>query len=367
MRNIEDPLDIEPCVYLSLWPDGRIAKIDDALSEWLFRSQEDLFGRKIGDLLSFGGRIAFETHLTPMLRLNGEVSEITLDLETAHGEKLPVIASARENRDKEGRLLFTHITMFKASSPLLCPRSLAARKDEARNITKAAEETGHLQKQFIAVLGQDLRNPLAALAAGAGILSREVLSSRGEFVLREMERSIARANLLIEQVLDFARGRFGEGLILDRNDDAPLTPVLKRVITEVQDAVPEREIRTRLEICEPIDCDRLRLGQLAANLLSNAITHGDPTQPIEVAAYSKSGRFTFSVTNGGPPIPENERLKLFQPFFCREVRDGQQGLGLGLFIVDQIATAHDGVMSVQSDDTQTCFSFSMPEMSASAF
>ena len=103
-----------------------------------------------------------------------------------------------------------------------------------------------------------------------------------------------------------------------------------------------------------------RLAQLASNLLSNAVTHGAPDQPIRFEATSNGGLFTLSVANAGEPIPEEARSHLFQPFFRGEARPSRNGLGLGLFIACQIAKAHDGTLEVSSNEEETRFTFKMP-------
>ena len=181
------------------------------------------------------------------------------------------------------------------------------------------------------------------------MLEREALSERGRIVAREMSLSVARAGSLIDNVLDFARGRLGEGLVLARDAREPLTPVLEQVLTEVRAIAPDRIIIADFAIVEPLNCDRARLGQLTANLLSNAVMHGAPGMPIEMAARSDDRNFVLSVSNGGLPIPAEARTRLFQPFFRGAVRRSQQGLGLGLFIVNEIAKAHGGTMKVDFD------------------
>ncbi len=211
------------------------------------------------------------------------------------------------------------------------------------------------------MLGHDLRNPIAALAAGVRMLNeRERLSDRGHRIATEMDAAIGRASALIENVLDFARGRLGQGLTVARDSKAPLGPVLEQVAAEIRAIAPDRRIVTRLSLDEPVDCDRARIGQLASNLLGNAVTHGAPGLPVILEAATGAGSFTLSVSNGGAPIPPAARAHLFQPFFRGAVRKSQQGLGLGLFIVAEIARAHGGTMDVTSTDEQTRFTFSMP-------
>jgi sigma-B regulation protein RsbU (phosphoserine phosphatase) len=360
VEHLDDLYENAPCGYVSLTPDGRIAKLNLTLANWLGRTPEELLTRKFHEILGFGGRIAFETHLAPMLRMQGHVDEIALELLDAGGAKVPVIANATEKRGPDDGHQFTRITLFRALDRRKYERSLVEARTKAEMAIASEQATAHLREQFIAVLGHDLRNPLAAIDAGTRLLGKEALSERGRFVVGEMARSVSRATLLIDNVLDFARGRLGEGLILARDAHEPLTPVLEQVVSEVRAIVPQRIIITRFAIPEPVFCDRQRLGQLAANLISNAITHGAPEIPVEVEARSDGDKFVLSVTNGGIPIPLHAQANLFQPFFRGSVRDSQQGLGLGLFIVDEIAKAHGGVMDVISTDAATRFSFSMP-------
>jgi sigma-B regulation protein RsbU (phosphoserine phosphatase) len=360
-EDLEDLYENAPCGYVSLSPDARIVKANRTLAGWLNRGPEELVGKSIRELLSFGGRIAFETHLAPLLRLQGYVDELALDLLHADGTKIPIIANAAEKRAADGQHLFTRLTLFKAVDRRTYERGLLEARQKAETAASVEQETAMLREQFIAVLGHDLRNPLAALAAGVRMLGeRETLTERGRGIVKEMNGSIARASDLVANVLDFARGRLGGGLTLSRSQDRPLAPALEQVTSEIRAANQDREILANFTIDEPVDCDTSRMAQLASNLLSNAVTHGAPGCPIEIDARTDDGRFTLSVTNGGVPIPPAARAQLFQPFFRGAVRRSQHGLGLGLFIVHEIAEAHGGAVEVISTEELTRFTFSMP-------
>ena len=362
-EDLADLYENAPCGYLSLSPDARIVKINRTLTDWLGRSGETLVGQPLHALLSFGGRIAFETHMAPLLRLQGHVSELALDLLDADGGKLPVIANATEKRGSDGGHLLTRLTMFKAVERRTYERGLVAARTEAEANAAAEHETAILREQFIAVLGHDLRNPLAALAAGIRLIAdRETLSDRGTMIVKEMSASVSRATALIENVLDFARGRLGDGLTLVRSSVA-LAPVLEQVVAEIRLIAPNRQLLGHFEIGQPIICDSARIAQLASNLIANAVTHGAPGIPIEVEAHVAEHIFVLSVANGGVPIPPAARAQLFQPFFRGDVRRSQHGLGLGLFIVHEIAKAHGGSVDVTSSDEETRFTFSMPAAS----
>ena len=359
-EDLADLYENAPCGYLSLSPDARIVKVNRTLTDWLGMSSRALIGQPVHVLLSFGGRIAYETHMAPMLRLQGFVNELALDLLHADGSKIPMIANAAEKRGSDGEHVFTRLTMFKAVDRRTYERGLVAAKAQAEATASAEHETAVLREQFIAVLGHDLANPMAALAAGIRMIGeRETLSARGELVVKEMNASVSRATALIENVLDFARGRLGDGLTLTRSPTS-LAPVLDQVVAEIRAIAPDRRVMTHFSIGQRVNCDPARIAQLASNLIANAVTHGAPGIPIEVDAATTDGKFILSVANGGVPIPPAAREQLFQPFFRGAVRRSQQGLGLGLFIVNEIARAHGGTMNVASSEEETCFTFAMP-------
>jgi sigma-B regulation protein RsbU (phosphoserine phosphatase) len=360
-EDLADLYENAPCGDISLSPDAHIVRINATLARWLGVPAEQLLDRPFHELLSFGGRIAYETHLAPMLRLQGEVPEIALDLALPNGGRLPVIANAAEKRGPDGEHLFTRMILFRAVERRAYERSLLQAKEVAESATKAGQDEALLRDQFIAVMAHDIRNPLAALTAGVHLIERgESLSDRGRMLTREMKAAAARAATLVDNVLDLARGQLGRGLALKRDSKEPLLPVLEQVIGEMRIVAPDREILSDLRIDDPVDCDRSRMAQLASNLIANAVTHGTSDLPIRVEARTDDDSFTFAVSNQGPPIPSAARERLFQPFFRGAVSRSQQGLGLGLYIVNEIAKAHGGEMAVESGEELTRFTFTMP-------
>jgi signal transduction histidine kinase len=222
-----------------------------------------------------------------------------------------------------------------------------------------ARKTAELREQFIAVLGHDLRNPLAAIDAGAQILQRTSLDEKATRMVRLMRNSVGRMSELIDNVLDFARGRLGGGLTLNRRADDKLEAALKQVIAELRAAWPDRAIDAEFALAEPVDCDRSRIAQLFSNLLANALTYGAPDVPVRVRATAGGGVFELSVANGGAAIPPAALERLFQPFARGAVQPSQQGLGLGLYIASEIARAHGGTLDVVSSAEETRFDFRM--------
>ena len=165
---------------------------------------------------------------------------------------------------------------------------------------------------------------------------------------------------LIENVLDFARGRLGGGFVTTRDSEQSLEPVLLQVIEELRGVHPERSVVVDIDLREPVECDRQRIGQLLSNLLGNAFVYGAPTAPIQVSCSGDGGQFELSVTNSGEAIKPSAFKRLFQPFFRGSVRGSREGLGLGLYICSEIAKAHGGTIDVTSETGTTCFTLRIP-------
>lgn len=220
--------------------------------------------------------------------------------------------------------------------------------------------TAELREQFIGVLGHDLRNPLASIDAGMRALLRNPDRVKAPEIILGIQKSVLRMAGLVDNIMDFARGRLGGGLTIRRDAAQPLSPVLDQVIAELKSVWPDVAIEAAIDVEEPVDCDRSKMGQLFSNLLGNAVTYGDPGRPVRVSARTISGMFELAVTNYGQPMSDRAMEKLFLPY-TRGDRPSQHGLGLGLYIASQIAKAHGGTLKASSTPEETKFVFEMPQ------
>lgn len=249
--------------------------------------------------------------------------------------------------------------MFSLFSEMIGHQIEANRVHAARQNELIGErEASALREEFIAVLSHDLRNPLAGIQGGMRLLEREALSDRGTKVLGMVNDTVERMSGLIDNVMDFARGRLGGGITLTLSRRSILATI-EQVVSELRSGHPDRRIETSL-VDHEIRADHGRLAQLASNLLGNALTHGAADQPIWVSSRIVDGHFELRVANGGGAIPAAAMKRLFIPFARGEVRSSLQGLGLGLYICSQIALAHGGTLKATSTSSETAFLFRMP-------
>ena len=265
----------------------------------------------------------------PTAKMYGFQSYISMPITLKNGEVFgtlcaidPAPAKLNEPTVVQAFTLFAELIALHLDSRQRLVRSEAALFDA----TQAAE----LREQFIAVLGHDLRNPLASIEAGTRLLHDEGLEGRSAKVLSLMQDSCRRMGRLIDDVLDFARGRLGGGLPLRLTADGQLADLLEQVVSELRAVHPARIIDAEIAPPKGVICDPGRIAQLLSNLLGNALTHGDPSAPVTVRARAENGRFVLSVANVGAPIPQERLRTLFTPFKRGKAGGRSQGLGLRL-------------------------------------
>ncbi|MEI9949037.1 MAG: PAS domain-containing sensor histidine kinase [Pseudomonadota bacterium] len=218
------------------------------------------------------------------------------------------------------------------------------------------------QERFLAILGHDLRNPLASIDMGVAILREQINDPAATRVLARMASSTGRMTRMIEQILDLTRSRLAGGLELDlRVMDVRAT--LVKIVDEVRTAYPARAI----EFLAPhasILGDSDRMEQVFSNLIGNAVLHGDPASPVVIRAHVDGGAVSVAIHNRGEPIPADIQPRIFDPF-RRGERDSRTaktaGLGLGLYISWEIVRGHGGSIEIESSaDRGTTFRVKVP-------
>jgi signal transduction histidine kinase len=218
-------------------------------------------------------------------------------------------------------------------------------------------QTAELREEFIAVLGHDLRTPLNAITTGLDVLAHTTADEGSRKTITRIERSASRMTGLVDDLLDFARGRLGGGIELARETITDVQELVGEVVDEVR-LGHHGSIIIEGDPAPPIACDRARVAQALTNLLTNAVNHGLPGEPIRVTVRTSDAAVALAVTNAGPPIDPAKISLLFQPF--KRGSTTSTGLGLGLYIVSEIARAHGGRVECMSTDEGTTFTLYLP-------
>lgn len=324
---------------------------------------------------------AVESHDTTALLLRG-LPNLHAALRVREGYDLrQVIAEYRTLRSVISRLYRTQGDLSEESRPKLRPLSVmnaALDLAIADAVDQYSIDYGKAREMFIGMLGHDLREPLSAISFAAGTLweRRDELDARTLKTVARIASSARRMDRMIRDLLDFARGRLGSGFpIVPAPIDA--RAVISETVSEIAQAHPTRAIECRAPASEAdfrVRWDGDRVAQAIANLVSNAVVHG--TDPVVVEPAAQADWITIEVRNGGE-IPPQILPNIFAPFTQQgpdRRRDGghvgperRRGhLGLGLYIVQEVATAHGGRVTAESHDGLTTFRMVLPREARTA-
>jgi two-component system, sensor histidine kinase and response regulator len=211
-------------------------------------------------------------------------------------------------------------------------------------------ETLRLNEMFTAVLGHDLRTPLSVIVTSAELLHRRSDDEAVRKTAARMLSSGRRMSRMIDDVLDLARARLAGGIPLNRTS-VDLGAIVQRAVQELGAAHTGRRIDTILEGDLAGEWDEDRLFQVVSNLLGNSLQHGESGEPVQVRATGIAPHAVVVTFANAGFIPPDLLEHMFDPFRGGERSPGKHdGLGLGLYIVQQIVHAHHGEVEATCED-----------------
>jgi PAS domain S-box-containing protein len=319
--------------------------------QWLNRRWQEYAGPNLAQMTGWGWQAALHPDHAERVGAkiarhvaSGEVWEDTFPMRGTAGRYRWFLARAIPIRDDSGRV----VRWFGTNTDVTEQRRL----EEAR-------------EQFVAILGHDLRNPLNAIVVAAAVLGKLEREEAARKYVERITTSARRMQVMISDLLDFTRGRLGGGIVVEPKP-ADLAAISKSVIDEVCAAHPGSRITLDVRGTAEGTWDAGRLAQVVQNLVTNAIQHGDSAAEVRVVVDGHhADEVTLCVSNRGPTIPAELIPHLFEPFrrLAQGGEVGRTSLGLGLFIVSEIARAHGGRVSVRSnEDDGTVFEVRIPRV-----
>ncbi len=237
------------------------------------------------------------------------------------------------------------------------PRILKGKADVFFELSRQRAELSRalsLNEMFVGVLGHDLRNPLSAIVTGADLLRVQLTDPRQQQVLKRMVSASARMTTLIEQLLDLTRARLAGGIGGGVRERVDVAEQVRRTVEELRGAHPERAVVVEALGDTRVMGDPSRVLQLFSNLIGNALQHGTAGSEITVRLDGAEGEVTVKVENEGT-VPAELLPTLFDPFRRRGTPSKSGGLGLGLYIAQEIAQSHGGRIVAESCDGRTTF------------
>ena len=385
--DLEDLFDNAPCGYVSTRPDGRITKINRTLGLWLNADRDQLVGKRFQDLLNIAGKIYYETHFAPLLRMQGFFDEVALDLVSNTGQLVPVLVNAVERRDESGQVRFIRITVFNATErrryerELLEARRIAeaagqqlrelnqtleARVHEAVNERMQVEEALRQSQKMEAIgqltggLAHDFNNLLTGILGNLDLLEMRL----GQGRVADLERYIIaargivqRASTLTHRLLAFARRQTLDPKPTDINR---LVAGMEELIRRTMGELYQIEV-VRAAGLWAAYIDRNQLENALLNLCINARDAMPNGGRLTIETANRwldehlarrrdlpAGQYvSLSVTDTGTGMPPEVAERVFDPFFTTKSAD--KGTGLGLSMIHGFMRQSGGEIRVYSE------------------
>ncbi|WP_456264675.1 GAF domain-containing sensor histidine kinase [Caballeronia grimmiae] len=256
--------------------------------------------------------VTYRDHHTPAIY--NLRSYISVPIVTSSGSYFGNLCAIdpRPARVSEARV----VRMFEVFATLIAMQIESEQRQWTTEAQLTSErETATLREQFIAVLGHDLRNPLSAVNATAEYLALRSDDTKLASAGMRLKRTVSRMSQLIDDVMDFARGRLGSGIAVSIEPIDDIDERLRAVVDELKTANPSREVVTDFSLSARVHCDAARIQQLLSNLLGNALTHGADNQAIVVRTVAEGTEAVISVSNRGESIPSHMLPKVFEPYW----------------------------------------------------
>ena len=333
-ESAEDLYEEAPCGYLSTLPDGTIVRVNRTFCEWAGVSREALLaGRKFQTLLTVGSRIYYETHYAPLVRMQGAVNEIALEVVREDGRILPVLANSRQKRDRDGAPLFNRITLFDSTDRRRYERELLLARRKAEQIAKDKAD-------LLAMLSHDIRNPLNALMGVAQLLDRSELTEPQRRLVRLLKSSSEHMLNLLNHVLDLSKAESSSFTLVET--PFSLEALVDDVVATFDAAAREKGVVIRSTLAASVPAslrgDPVALRQILTNLVGNAVKFtpaGAVTVTVATKQLGTDGvTLTFAVSDTGIGIAPEVVDRIFNEFtqasYETAVRFGGSGLGLAI-------------------------------------
>lgn len=228
---------------------------------------------------------------------------------------------------------------------------------QTESMARYAKMLREAQNLFLAILGHDVRTPLGAISMGAQVLLQDqTLPAKVLKVALRIFNSSKRMDAIVRDLLDFSTTHLGDGIPVDPHT-VDLAEIGQGVVEEARTFHPDRRIDLMVEGDLTGAWDGARMSQAFSNLISNAVQHGWPEAPVKVALRGLPAEVIYEVRNKSDPISPAKLRTLFDPVKRFAIRPASerasartQNLGLGLYVVKQIVAAHEGEVSVISNE-----------------
>jgi PAS domain S-box-containing protein len=361
-ESAEELFEHAPCGYLSTLPDGTILRVNATFLEWTGTDRHGLLtGTKLQTLLTIGSRIYYETHYAPLLRMQGFVNEVALEIVRGDGRTMPVLVNGRQKRDADGTPLFNRVTLFDSTDRRRYERELLLAR-------RKAEEMAKDKAALLAMLSHDIRNPLNAVMGVVQMLERSDLPEPQRRHVRRLKSSSENMLNLLNHVLELSKAESSSFALIETS--FPPAVLVDDVVSTFEAPAHQKGLTLRASVADAVPAmmlgDPVALRQILSNLVGNAVKFTESGMvTVTVGARdvgTDAATLDVAVADTGVGIAPDEIDRIFNEFTQASYETAMRfgGSGLGLAITRRLLALYGTTIHVQSVQGKgSTFSFAL--------
>ncbi|HUQ07110.1 MAG TPA: ATP-binding protein [Kofleriaceae bacterium] len=347
--DLDEVYESAPCGLFSMTPDGVIVRINQTLLSWLQASREEIVGRRFQDLLTMAGQIFHDTHFMPLLAMQGFAREIAFEIARPGAPPVPTLVTTTARRDPSGRVELYRAVVFEASSRRSYEQELLRQR-------RAAEQEATARSALLAMLSHDIRSPLASVLMALDLLDGAATPEARTRYVQVARKAASSMRELLDAILDHSRLEAGASVWEPQPTD--LRSLLGEIVSihSVNAETKGIELRMKIDAAVPerVMADRFKLGQIVANLVSNAIKfteHGHVEIKLRTVRLDQGdAELELRVSDTGIGISPEQLDAVFEEYQQASSATARRygGSGLGLAISRKLAALAGTTIHVES-------------------
>ncbi|WP_373521884.1 ATP-binding protein [Aquiflexum sp.] len=368
LEDAEDLFQNAPFGYMSMREDGLIVNINATLLDWLdYERDEIVYQKPFQDLLGIGGKIYFETHIMPLLKMQGEVSEINIELKTKESTKLPTLINARRILDRSGYQPVYRFSVLDITQRKQYELELKKAREKAEHTVQRLKQINQDLEHFAYTASHDLQAPLNTISGLMSLLDQDGYfpdDSDGKKYFTLIKSNAKRMKLMIKDLLEYSKI---DGKEIEF-EEVSLNEVCGIALEMIENQVNENNATFIISELPKIEGEKIQLVRLFQNLFGNAIKYRSEAKPvIKVEFDDKGDQISVFVKDNGMGFEQVHADQVFGFMKRLHTHDKIQGTGIGLSACKRILEIHGGTIGAKSEPGMgSTFYFTLPKVSDKA-
>ncbi len=344
-----DHYDSSPCGYITISSDWLIVSVNDTLLKWLHLKRENVLNKILfPDLLDMGGKMYFETHMMPLLQMDGKVSEINMELKGEGQLRIPALIYANRILVKDGGTPFYRISVIDISQRKQYEKELLIARKEAEETSKKLKQINQELERFAFMASHDLQAPLNTILNMVQLIERRKLletGSQAEEMFSYIVQNTTRMRTMINDLLEYSK-------LETKTTDfklVSLNEVCSQALEFLSDEIKLNKAVFDIPKLPEVLGIRSHLVRLFQNLFSNSIKYRLEIAPkINVTWKEAGGFYTINIADNGIGFEQKLEHKIFEFMERLHSDEYAEGTGIGLSSCKKIVEMHGGHIGVNS-------------------